>query len=67
MKNAKALFITQGAVIAAVYVVMTYATNMLGLANGVVQVRLSEALTVLPAFTPAAVPGPPGAAAAAPE
>ena len=57
MRNKKVLFITQGAVIAAIYVVLTYLVNLLGLANGVIQVRLSEALTILPAFTPAAIPG----------
>lgn len=49
--------IAHGAVIAALYVVMTYLTNMIGLANGPVQVRISEALTILPLFTPAAIPG----------
>ena len=57
MRNKKVLFITQGAVIAAIYVVLTYLVNLLGLANGVIQVRLSEALTILPVFTPAAIPG----------
>ncbi|MBQ7900724.1 MAG: QueT transporter family protein [Clostridia bacterium] len=56
MKN-KTSFITQSALIAAVYVILTYITNMFGLANGAIQVRISEALTVLPYFTPAAVPG----------
>ncbi len=55
MRKTKAL--TQGALIAALYVVLTYVTNLLGLANGAVQVRISEALTVLPAFTFYAVPG----------
>lgn len=49
--------IVYGAVIAALYVVMTYLTNVLGLANGAIQVRFSEALTILPLFTPAAIPG----------
>mgnify|MGYP000043102720 CR=1 FL=1 len=49
----KVLFITQGAVIAAIYVVLTYIVSLLGLTNGVIQVRLSEALTILPVFTPA--------------
>ena len=31
--------------------------NLFGLANGAVQLRLSEALTILPVFTPAAIPG----------
>lgn len=57
MRNKKVLFITQGAVIAAAYVVLTWLTSLMGLASGVVQVRLSEALVVLPAFTPAAIPG----------
>ncbi len=43
--------------IAALYVVLTYIANALGLANQVVQVRFSEALTILPYFTPAAIPG----------
>jgi len=46
-----------GAMIAALYVELTYLANMLGLASGAVQVRFSEALTILPVFTPAAIPG----------
>lgn len=57
MKNRKSYFITQAAVIAAVYVVLTLAVNAFDLANGAIQVRISEALTILPYFTPAAVPG----------
>ena len=57
MRNKKVLFITQAAVIAALYVVLTQFANMLGLANGAIQVRFSEALTILPFFTPAAIPG----------
>ncbi|MBQ9136414.1 MAG: QueT transporter family protein [Lachnospiraceae bacterium] len=57
MKNKKVLFLTQAAMIAALYVVLTFIANAFGLASGVIQVRLSEALTVLPVFTPAAVPG----------
>ncbi len=53
----KSLFITQSAVIAALYVALTFVSNAMGLANGAIQFRISEALTVLPAFTPAAVPG----------
>ena len=40
MRNKKVLFITQGAVIAAIYVVLTYIVSLLGLTNGVIQVRL---------------------------
>lgn len=53
----KVVFLTQAAVIAALYVVLTFIANALGLANHAVQVRFSEALTILPFFTPAAVPG----------
>lgn len=53
----KSLFITQSALIAALYVALTYVSNIAGLANGAIQLRISEALTILPYFTPAAVPG----------
>ncbi len=55
--NKKVLFIVHAAVIAALYVVLTLIANALGLANYAIQVRFSEALTVLPYFTPAAIPG----------
>ena len=51
------LFITQAAVIAAIYVVLTMIAAGFDLASGMIQVRFSEALTVLPYFTPAAIPG----------
>ena len=57
MKKNNVLFTTQAAMIAALYVVLTFLSNALGLANGAIQLRLSEALTVLPFFTPAAIPG----------
>ena len=57
MEKKSALFVTQAAMIAALYVVLTYVANLFGLASGVIQVRLSEMLCVLPVFTPAAVPG----------
>lgn len=47
----------QAAMIAALYVVLTFIANTFGLANHVIQVRISEALTILPYFTPAAIPG----------
>ncbi len=52
-----ALFMAQAAMIAALYIVLTFIANAFGLANYAVQIRFSEALTVLPYFTPAAVPG----------
>ncbi len=57
MKKKSTLFLTQAAVIAALYVALTYVSNALGLAYNAVQFRLSEILTVLPVFTPAAIPG----------
>lgn len=50
-------FIAQGAVTAALYVVLTMLSQALGLTSFAVQFRLSEALCVLPFFTFAAVPG----------
>ena len=49
--------VTFGGVIAALYVALTYLANLAGLASGAIQVRLSEALTILPVFSAAAVPG----------
>lgn len=57
MRNKKVLFITQAAVIAAIYVVLTVFISAFNLASGAIQVRISEALTILPVFTPAAIPG----------
>lgn len=53
----KTLFLVQAALIAALYVVLTDLANRLGLASQAIQVRFSEALTILPFFTPAAIPG----------
>ncbi len=55
MKDKKVLFLVHAAAIAAVYVVLTMLFAPFSF--GEVQVRVSEALTVLPFFTPAAVPG----------
>ncbi len=55
MRNQKITFMTQAAMIAAIYVVLTYVFAPFSF--GEVQVRLAEALTILPLFTPAAVPG----------
>lgn len=56
-RNSKALFIAHAAIIAALYIVLTLIANALGLANYAIQIRFSEALTILPYFTPAAIPG----------
>ena len=55
--NKKIRFISQSALIASLYIVLTYLTAALGLASGAIQCRFSEAMCVLPAFTPAAIPG----------
>ncbi len=57
MRNKRLMYMAHAAVIAALYVVFTYVAAVMGLASGAIQVRLSEALCVLPVFTPAAVPG----------
>ena len=49
--------LTQAAIIAALYIVLTFLANAFGLANYAVQVRFSESLTILPYFTKAAIPG----------
>ena len=56
MKN-KVFFITHAAVIAALYTVLTVFVAAFNLASGAIQIRISEALTILPVFTPAAIPG----------
>ena len=55
MKNKNISFMTQAAMIAAIYVVLTVVGA--SLAFGEVQIRFAEALTILPVFTPAAIPG----------
>lgn len=49
------LSLTQAAMIAAIYVVLTYVFSAFSF--GQVQIRIAEALTILPVFTPAAIPG----------
>ena len=56
-RHNKSAFLTQSGVIAALYVVLTLLAKLLGLDSGQIQLRLSEALCVLPVFLPAAVPG----------
>lgn len=54
-KGMSVKFITQAAVIAAIYVVLVVIFNYISF--GPVQFRIAEALTILPYFTPAAIPG----------
>lgn len=53
----RTLHLTRAALIAALYVVLTFLSQIFGLASGVIQFRLSEALTVMPLFYKEAVPG----------
>ena len=54
-KRSPALRAAQGAALAALYVVLTLLFAPISF--GEMQVRVAEALTILPLFTPAAVPG----------
>ena len=56
-RNRKVTSIVTAAMIAALYVVLSYVSHAFGLASGAIQIRISEALTILPVFTPAAIPG----------
>ena len=53
----KTHYLTEAAMIAALYVLLTYLASLFGLSSGAIQLRFSEALCILPLFTPAAVPG----------
>ncbi|MBN4069838.1 MAG: transporter [Alkaliphilus sp.] len=53
--NKKTRFLVQGAIIAALYATLTIA--LAPISYGQIQVRIAEALTILPLFTPAAIPG----------
>lgn len=49
--------LTRGALIAALYVGLTYVSTIFGLSSGAIQFRISEALCILPVFMPEAIPG----------
>ena len=55
MQNKKLLYLAQAAMIAALYVVLTYVFAPISFSE--IQVRIAEALTILPVFTSAAIPG----------
>ena len=57
MKKTSTLYLTRGALIAALYVALTYASSLFGLSSGVIQFRISEMLCILPVFLPEAVVG----------
>lgn len=54
MKKKSTAYLTQAAIIAALYAVLTFFLQPLSFSGG--QLRISEALTILPVITPAAVP-----------
>lgn len=54
-KKRSARYLAQGAAIAAIYVVLTMVFAPISF--GAVQIRIAEALTILPLFTSAAIPG----------
>lgn len=51
------LWITTAAIIAAMYVALTFVSMAFGLDKNAIQVRFSETLVVVAFFTPAAIPG----------
>jgi len=57
MNHNRVIYIAHAGIIAAIYVVLTALAAGFNLASGAIQVRFSEALTILPFFTPAAIPG----------
>lgn len=57
MRNKNVLFLVQAAMVAAIYVALTFVSSTAGLSSGTIQVRISEALCILPVFMPAAIPG----------
>ena len=57
MNNKKTMFIVKSAIIGAIYAGLTYFAAVLNVAYGGIQFRFSEALTILAAFSPAAIPG----------
>ena len=59
MKNKSTVYIVQAALIAALYATLTILQNVLlpGTASAAVQFRVSEILTILALYTPAAIPG----------
>ncbi len=57
MKHNRTLFLCQAGLVAALYVTLTYVARLFGLDSGAIQLRISEALCILPILMPAAIPG----------
>ena len=57
-RNKKKLYdVCIGALTGALYVILTFISSALGISSGIVQLRFSEALCIMPAFSAYAVPG----------
>ena len=58
-RKKRTVFMVEGAVIAALYIVLCFAQELIlpSSATGAIQVRIAEALSILVCFTPAAIPG----------
>lgn len=57
MYKGKKKYVIQTIAIALAYIILTIIADQFGMAKGIVQIRISDALMVLPYFTPAAIPG----------
>ncbi len=57
MNSSRTFNVAQGALIAALYVILTEVSAIFGLSSGAVQLRISEALCILPLWYPASVMG----------
>jgi len=57
MKNSNIRALIRASMIAALYVVLTLLSALAGLSSGAVQIRIAEALCVLPVFSASAIPG----------
>lgn len=55
--NKTTLFLTRAGVIAAIYVALTMLSALMGLSSGAIQLRLSEAMCLLPLIFPEAIVG----------
>ena len=56
-RNKRILFLCRGALVASLYVALTFLARLLGLDSGVIQVRFSEMLCILPIFMPSSIAG----------
>ena len=56
-QNKTTLFLTRAGMIAAIYVALTFLSALMGLSSGAIQLRLSEAMCLLPLIFPEAIVG----------